>query len=206
MHLAFDTETTGLPDWGSPSDAEHQPHLVQLAMILLDDDMTERASVSVVIRPEGWIIPDDIAKIHGITTEMAAARGVPEKLATELYVSLLHDKRATAVAHNVDFDLRIMRIAMLRAGYDKAWQEVNAAPSFCTMKTATPLVNLPPTDKMLAAGFKKPKPPKLAECVQFFFNETLEGTHDALVDVRACLRVFRHLTQMSGVAPLGDVV
>nr|WP_299241463.1 hypothetical protein [uncultured Halomonas sp.] len=36
--LFFDTETTGLPDWKVPSDSEHQPHLVQLAAVLADDD------------------------------------------------------------------------------------------------------------------------------------------------------------------------
>lgn len=195
MLLAFDTETTGLPDFRSPSDAQHQPHLVQLAMILLDDDLVERASVSVIVKPEGWEIPDEVAKIHGITTEIATAVGISEKIVTDLYVSLMYsDQPKVAVAHNVDFDLRIMRIAMLRAGYDKAWQEANPLTSYCTMKTATPIVNLPPTDKMLAAGFNKPKAPRLSECIQHFFGEELVGAHDALVDVRACVRVYRHLT------------
>lgn len=205
MILAFDTETTGLPDWRSPSDAPHQPHLVQLAMILLGDDLVERASVSMIIKPDGWIIPDEVAAIHGITTDMASRLGVPEKLATDLYVSLLYGTGALAVAHNVDFDTRIMRIAMLRGGYDKDWQEQRKAESFCTMKAATPILNLPPTAKMVAAGFNKPKQPKLSECVLHFFGEELVGAHDALVDVRACLRVFRHL-HIAAVEPIGDVV
>lgn len=193
MILALDCETTGLPDWGKPSDAPQQPHLVQLAMILLDDDLTERACVSVIVKPDGWTIPEEITAIHGISTDLAARVGIPEKVATDLYVGMLYGTGATAVAHNVDFDTRIMRIAMLRAGYDKAWQLANAHKTFCTMKTATPIVNLPPTEKMRAAGFNKPKSPKLSECVQHFFGEKLEGAHDALVDVRVCLRVYRHL-------------
>jgi DNA polymerase-3 subunit epsilon len=58
---------------------------------------------------------------------------------------------------------------------------------------------------MLAAGFNKPKPPKLSECIQFFFNEELVGAHDALVDVRACVRVFRHLMG-NAVEETGDVI
>lgn len=211
MFLCFDTETTGLPDWSKPSDAAHQPHLVQLAMILLDDELAERASVSLIIKPDGWTIPDDIAQIHGITTEMATRLGVEEKMATRLYMSLLYGTGAEAIAHNVDFDLRIMRIAMLRAGFDKTWQDARKPKSFCTMKTALPIVNLPPTAKMVAAGFNKPKQPKLSECIEFFFSEKLEGAHDALVDVRACLRVFRHLVAttagpLAPVAQIGDVV
>jgi DNA polymerase-3 subunit epsilon len=207
MILGFDTETTGLPDWRAPSDAKHQPHLVQLAMVLLDDDMNERANASMIIKPDGWTIPEEVSKIHGITTEAAAALGVPEKVATDLYVGLLYGTGAQAVAHNVDFDLRIMRIAMLRAGYDKGWQEDRQPESFCTMKAATPIVNLPPTEKMVRAGFNKPKPPKLSECIEFFFSETLVGAHDALVDVRACIRVFHHLRLApQPVEQIGDVI
>jgi len=193
MLLAFDTETTGLPDFKAPSDAPHQPHIVQLAMVLMDDDMTERSSLSLTVKPDGWEISDEIAKIHGITTEIATRVGVPEKLAVDLYVALQYGEGVLAVAHNVNFDLRIMRIAMLRHGYDKAWQEARPLKSYCTMETAKPIVNLPPTAKMVAAGFNKPKPPRLSECVRHFFDEDLEGAHDALIDVRACVRVYRHL-------------
>lgn len=197
MILAFDTETTGLPDWGAPSDADHQPHLVQLAMILMDDDYTERSSVSLMIKPEGWTIPPEISEIHGITDEMAMAFGIPERMAARLYAQLVYGRQARAVGHNVRFDLRIMRIAMIRAGITKETLDAQEVESFCTMTAATHIVNLPPTEKMVAAGFNKPKPPKLAECIQHFFGEELIGAHDALVDVRACVRVFRHLSSLN---------
>lgn len=162
-------------------------------MILLDDDMKERASASLIIKPDGWIIPDEVAAIHGITTEQAMALGIPEKLAVRLFISMLYETGATFVAHNTDFDIRIMRIAMLRAGLTKDQIDGRAHETFCTMKAATPIVNLPPTAKMVAAGFNKPKSASLSECISHFFNETLEGAHDALIDVRACLRVYHHL-------------
>lgn len=193
--LFFDTETTGLPDFRAPSDAPQQPHLVQLAMILMDDALVERACVSVIVKPDGWVIPEEgPAAVHGITNAMANAVGVPEKVAVHLYHSLLYGTGAVGVAHNSDFDLRIMRIAMLRAGFTKEWLDARAPANYCTMKAATPIVNLPPTPKMVAAGFNKPKNASLSECIMHFFGETLEGAHDALVDVRACVRVYRHLT------------
>lgn len=54
-------------------------------------------------------------------------------------------------------------------------------------------MNLPPTERMRAAGFNKPKPPKLEECIRHFFNEDLDGAHDAMIDVAACRRVYFHL-------------
>lgn len=200
MKLIFDTETTGLPDFREPSDAPQQPHLVQLAALLVDAAGTERGAVNVIIKPDGWIIPDEVAAIHGITTEMALRYGIPEKLAVRLFLAL-HAQCDTHVAHNLSFDRRIMRIAMLRAGMSKDQaKEIEAVNGACTLLATTKLVNLPPTDRMLAAGFNKPKPPKLSECIRFFFNEELEGAHDAMNDVRACKRVHFHLQSLKAAA------
>ena len=67
------------------------------------------------------------------------------------------------------------------------------------MTSAAPIVNLPPTDRMRAAGRTGPKSPKLSECVQHFFSEEMIGAHDAMVDVRACARVFFHLKSLQKV-------
>lgn len=179
---------------------------MQLAAILLDDALVERASISLIIRPEGWKSGPEALAAHGITTEMAMDLGVPERQATRLFASMLYDTGAQALGHNVDFDLRIMRIAMLRAGWTKEQLDARKVDSICTMKAATPIVNIPPTPKMVAAGFNKPKNASLSECIKHFFDETLEGAHDALVDVRACLRVYRHLNPAVPVADPGDVV
>lgn len=78
----YDTETTGLPDFKAPSEAPQQPHIIQLAAILVNPETRKTiSSMDVIIRPNGWTIPDDIAKIHGITTEHAMDVGIPESLA-----------------------------------------------------------------------------------------------------------------------------
>lgn len=195
MKLFFDTETTGLPDYRAPSDAKSQPHLVQLAMILTEDDGLERASASVIIKPDGWAIPEGASNIHGITTEIADEIGIPEKMAVELYRAFFFIAN-TSIAHNHSFDERIMRIAQLRAGYDRTVIEGDESrDKFCTCTSAAMIVNLPPTQRMLAEGFIKPKPPKLEECIKHFFGEDLSGAHDALVDVRACARIYFEITK-----------
>lgn len=200
MILFYDTETTGLPNFKARSDDPTQPHLVQLAMVLHDDDGAEIEHHSVIIKPDGWEIPAEISAIHGITQERALDEGIPEKEAATSYIANLM-RSALRVAHNESFDRRILRIAMLRNGYERPDIEtMEAHPSFCTCAHATRIVNLPPTERMLAAGFTKPKPPKLEECIKHFFNEDLVGAHDALVDVRACARVYFHLQSLKAQA------
>jgi DNA polymerase-3 subunit epsilon len=193
MILFFDTETTGLPDRRMPVEWEGQPRLVQLAALLMEDDGTERASMSVIIKPDGWTIPDGAAKVHGITTEIAERVGVPAETALRLFMDLrMHAK--TLCAHNIKFDAEIMRIALSRASM--AHNSPPPVTLFCTMETASPIVALPPTERMRAAGFDKNKPPSLGECIRHFFNEELTGAHDALVDVRACARVYFQIMKM----------
>lgn len=98
--LFFDCETTGLPLFNEPSEHPDQPHMVQLAAVLADLE-TEKAiaSMDVIIRPDGWTIPDDVAAIHGITTEHAMAVGVPEELALYLFMELWMGRNR--IAHNV---------------------------------------------------------------------------------------------------------
>lgn len=195
MILFFDTETTCLPDMLAPSDAPHQPHLVQLAALLMEEDGTERGSMSVIIRPDGYEIPEGAAKVHGITTEISSRCGIPLADALAPFIGMAGQARQH-VAHNYPFDQKIMRVAMLRAAYERRHIEGRERPSFCTMKAATHIVNLPPTERMLAAGINRPKSPSLAECYRHFFGEELSGAHDAMVDVRACARVYFELKRL----------
>lgn len=55
--LVFDTETTGLPDWKKPSGSDEQPHIVQLAAHLVDDDDRKIIhTIDHVVKPNGWEI------------------------------------------------------------------------------------------------------------------------------------------------------
>lgn len=199
MILFYDTETTGLPDYRSPSEAEHQPHIVQFAAILVDPKTKiERASIDLIIKPNGYEIPKKVSDIHGITNEIAHTCGVGERYVTNIFLGL-RERATLEVAHNISFDRRIMRIAGVRElamSRDEVERSETKA-SFCTMKAALHIVNLPPTQRMLAAGFSGPKQPKLSECIKHFFNEDLDGAHNALVDVRACARLYFHLLEIA---------
>lgn len=204
MILLFDTETTGLPEYKLPHDHPSQPNLVQLAALLLDDDGVERASFSAIVRPAGWTIPAEASAVHGITTETAEATGLA--LAGVLAVwSALAGRARVMVGHNVQFDWRIMRTAAARVGGNTAVRSVlsdraGPCPQFCTMKAATPIVGLPPTEKMRRAGFTNAKSASLSECVRHFFQEEHDKAHDALADVRATARLYLHLRSIGAAA------
>lgn len=189
MYLFFDTETTGLPNYTFPDLLHRQPFIVQLAALLTDSDGRDRGFVKTLIRPDGWEIPAAATSVHGISTKDCETFGVPVRHALAFFSKLLANARVI-VAHNTRFDVFVADVEMRRMGkFDFAAGQ----DRFCTMEASAPIVNLPPTDKMVASGMNKPKSPRLEECIRFFFDEQLEGSHDAMADTRACMRIFFEL-------------
>jgi DNA polymerase-3 subunit epsilon len=195
LALVYDTETQGLPLFSQPSDDPRQPHIVQLGARLIDLDKREIIStLDVVIRPDGWEIPYEVAAIHGITTERATLVGISEAAALEVFLDMW-SRAGVRIGHNEIFDSRIIRIAQKRFGNTNtdAWQKGLAE---CTAKMATPIIKLPPTAKMVAAGRHHPKTPNLGEAYRFFTGHELEGAHSALVDVDACIACYYAMTDV----------
>ncbi len=88
MLLFFDTETTGKYDFKSPLDSVHQPHLVQIAAVLIESRGDERSLINMIINP-GVNIPDEAANIHGITNELANRVGLNPQIALGSFGGLL---------------------------------------------------------------------------------------------------------------------
>lgn len=186
----FDTETTGLPAFKLPSDDPSQPHIVDICALLYTPQGDLVDSFEAMIRPDGWEIPNEVAVIHGITTEIALEQGIPEAEAIEGFMSIWR-QAGLRVAHNVSFDDRILRIALMRFMGAEVADQVKAAPNYCTCNTAKPIVQCPPTEKMIAAGLgKQYKPPTVAEALAFFTGEELVDGHRARPDAEACARVY----------------
>lgn len=189
--LYFDTETTGFA-LDRPPDDPGQPKLVQLAFILVDADGVERASSSMIVRPNGWTIPKQASDVHGITTLMAERYGVPLQSAVSLFCH--HFLQCDLlVAHNIEFDLNVLRFAMCQLGTSKSFAAIEAKPRVCTMAQTIDIVKLPPTPAMKRAGRGPYKSPKMSESYKHFTGKELVGAHDALVDVRACVTVHEHV-------------
>ena len=189
MLLFFDTETTGVTG---------KPHLVQLAFILTEDDGTLRNSGNFIVKPEGYEIPVEASNIHGITTEIAMRCGLPLSVVISAFNnSAIACTGGKLVAHNLSFDIRIMRHAYERGNWPS---RIDNLEHFCTMEALKDKVRMPPTSRMRSAGIPGYKSPKLSEAYLFVFNRPLENAHDALYDVNACKDLYLWLKQQERAA------
>lgn len=196
LALFYDTETAGLPLFKEPSEHPGQPHIVQLAACLVDVDTRQTiSSMDVIIRPDGWTIPDDVAAVHGITTAHALDVGVPEAMAVGMFMEL-HTKCDFRVAHNEQFDARILRIALMRLVGQEVADIWKAGKSECTALLSTPICQIPPTAKMVKAGFNKFKTANLGEAYRHFTGKELENAHSAMADVQGCMAVYFAIKDM----------
>jgi DNA polymerase III subunit epsilon len=194
--LCFDTETTGLPLWKEPSEHPDQPHIVELAAVLVDSETREEVErLSVVIRPDGWEIPAETTAIHGITNEYAAAEGIDEKEAVERFLTL-HARADVRIGFNESFDARILRIGMKRFLGDAIADEFKQKPKVCAMWESKPLCAIPQPGKR--SGHKLPT---LGEAFLHLTGEAYHDAHRALSDVQATLAVYWALCDRLGAPP-----
>jgi len=183
--LFFDTETTGLPkSHKAPvEELDNWPRMVQLAWATCSSDDTEAEIRNYIIKPDGYAIPDVVARIHGITTERAMAEGVPLEGVLETFRDAI-GAADVLVAHNMTFDEKIVGAEFLRA---KFFNHLEDRPRLCTMRCSTGLCRIPQKN---GRGFKWPK---LAELHQFLFGCGFDGAHDARNDVSAGVRCYWEL-------------
>jgi DNA polymerase-3 subunit epsilon len=186
----FDTETTGLPNFKDRSDDPKQPHIVDICVLLYTPAGELVDAFEALVKPDGWVIHDEVAAIHGITTEYALEHGMPEAAAVAGFQSVMA-RAGMRVAHNVSFDDRILRIALMRFAGEEEADAYKLRPSYCTCQTSKNIVKCPPTAKMIAAGFGKQfKVPTVAEALRHFTGEELVGGHRARPDTEACARIY----------------
>jgi len=187
-YAIIDTETTGLFDFSKPADAEGQPRLAHLAMILANDDFTDIREVEFFVKPDGWEMSDEAGKVNGLTTEYLNEHGVPVREALQAYSKAIEDGR-TLVAFNAQYDLKVMRGEMRRADVPDLFEQTK---NICVMRALTDICQIP---KKTGKGFKFPK---LSEaCAHFEIVNAAE--HSAIGDARAAAELFKRLMELKQV-------
>ena len=186
MYLFFDTETTGLPRvWNAPvTDLNNWPRMVQIGWILCDDQGNRVEKDGCIIQPEGYTIPTESSRVHGISTERAMREGVNlEKVLN--HFNQLVEQSNYIVAHNIDFDEKIIGAEFLRKRIRTSF---NTKKKLCTMKLSTDYCKIP--------GRYGYKWPTLSELHIKLFGIDFEEAHDASVDIDAAERSFWKLRQL----------
>ncbi|GGH35865.1 DNA polymerase III subunit alpha [Mangrovimonas yunxiaonensis] len=186
MYLIFDTETTGLPKrWDAPiTDTDNWPRAIQIAWQLHDEMGRCVEHQDYLIQPEGFNIPYDAEKIHGISTELAQEQGVPlAEVLEKFHVAI--SKAKFIVGQNVGFDVNIMGCEFFREDVANTLQELPVLDT-CTEHTAQ-LCKIP------GGRGGKFKLPTLTELHEFLFNKPFAEAHNATADVEATTRCFLEL-------------
>lgn len=186
MYLIFDTETTGLPkNYNAPvSDTDNWPRCIQIAWQLHDAMGNLLESQDFLIKPDGFNIPFDAEKIHGISTELAEKEGVSLDEMLTLFNEAL-GKAKFIVGQNVGFDINIMGAEFFRKSLKTKLTQMPVLDT-CTEHTAN-LCQIP------GGRGGKFKLPTLTELHEFLFNEPFEEAHNATADVEATTRCFLEL-------------
>lgn len=186
MYLIFDTETTGLPKrWDAPiTDTDNWPRAIQIAWQLHDEMGNCIEHQDYLIKPDGFNIPYDAEKVHGISTELAQEQGVELTEVLEKFNEAL-GKTKFIVGQNVGFDVNIMGAEFFRNDMSNLLQELPVLDT-CTEHTAQ-LCQIP------GGRGGKFKLPTLTELHQFLFNQPFAEAHNATADVEATTRCFLEL-------------
>lgn len=187
--LVFDSETTGLPAKGAnyAIDFNQFPHVVQLAWWI------NGVHKSYIVKPDGWEIPEEATKIHGITTEQALKEGVPFAKIADEYI---HDCMVAdiIIGHNIYFDSSIIKANILRLGMPNYYNDLvepamDKSKRICTMMK---------TIKFVDAKFENGrggKFPRLEELYEKLFDDSFPA-HNAHEDVKATLRCVEELLKI----------
>ena len=186
MYLIFDTETTGLPKrWDAPiTDTDNWPRCIQIAWQLHDDMGRLIEHQDYMVKPDGFNIPYDAERIHGISTELAAEQGISLDEVLEKF-NIALSKSKFIVGQNVGFDVNIMGSEFYRMGIESDLSTMKVLDT-CTEITAD-LLKLP------GGRGGRFKLPTLTELHQYLFGVPFSEAHNATADVEATTRCFLEL-------------
>jgi len=189
MYLTFDTETTGLPkSWNAPiTDTDNWPRCIQIAWQLHDAMGNLIEHRDFLIKPDGFNIPFDAERIHGISTELAQEQGISLEEGLALFNQVLQ-KTSFVVGQNVSFDINILGCEFHRLGIQNNLTKLPFLDT-CTEKSAT-------LCKLSGGRGGKFKLPTLTELHKHLFAVDFEEAHNATADVEATTRCFLELIRL----------
>ncbi len=198
--LFFDLETTGkiknekknltleskYPSYKSNEDYDSS-RIVQIGYIYFKDfdydyEVSEEHIKCIMIKPDGFIIPNDAIAIHKITNEQANEEGIEIKKALKKMKKIIKDVDYI-IGYNVYFDVNILMNELYRVGYkstiNKMIDLIKNQKILCVME--------------LSRKYKRYREgtfPNQARLYQEIFGKELENAHNAVNDILATVNIF----------------
>ena len=196
--IVFDTETSGLPKSRTiaPNTIHLWPFIVQFSYIIFDTETnTILKSYDAIVKVKPYnVISEDSIKFHGITQEISETKGI--NIDTVLFTFISDIANADMiVAHNVEFDLNMIRVEMLRLEQgDLANLELELRKAifedqtnfYCTMRESVDLCKI---EKENSRGTYY-KFPTLTELHKHLFAVEPKHLHNSFHDILCTIRCF----------------
>ena len=194
MAMFIDTETSGLPDthnlrWGVYPYYKHldkyaNARIVQFSMLITDNQFNDKEVKDFIIKRDGFDIANE--KFHGITNEISDTIGVSfDTVAIDIFYELLK-KVSHIIAHNVAFDVGVIKSELYRRGLKYIIEELDKKTLLCTMKHMKPILKI-------INPYGNYKNPSLNEIYKYNFNKDVENAHNSLYDVYNLHKVVEHM-------------
>lgn len=183
-YLIFDTETTGLPVRNGPTDKYDDysdVRLVEIAYCLCDEQGNTITSKSYIVKPDGFVISEEVTKIHGITHKHANENG--QNILTVLN-SIKDDFERTdsLVAHYIKYDYSVLMGECKRFNHPLG-DIVKSKNLICTKELGR---------EVLALNYR----PRLVGLYELLFNKPFNQEHRALSDTEHCRDCFFELLKI----------
>jgi DNA polymerase III epsilon subunit-like protein len=193
--IVFDTETSGLPKSKTitPNTIHLWPFIVQFSYIIFDTEtnaVLKSYDAIVKVKPYNVISKDSI-KFHGITQEISELKGI--NIDTVL-IEFMRDLETAdmIVAHNVEFDLNMLRVEIMRLESAETNLDlclasiINKNNLYCTMRESVDLCKI---EKENSRG-KYYKFPTLTELHKHLFAVEPKHLHNSFHDILCTIRCF----------------
>jgi DNA polymerase III epsilon subunit-like protein len=206
-YLVFDVETTGLLPKTSNirlPRIEEYPHIIQLSFAVFNIDTKEviQKYDAYIKIDESVVISDLITGLTGVTYELCKTQG--KRMIDVLYEFYkAYIQCDGLVAHNMDFDEKMILLEVERNRdqilltippcltiFNPTYEKFRGIDRYCTMKYGTNICNIL-VDSRFGGRPPSKKWPKLIELYKHLFNgETVDGLHNSMIDVFACMRCY----------------
>jgi len=173
--IFYDTETSGFPSTKIPWGHEDQPDVLQFGLIARNNGRIV-GQCCFFVETTLLEIPAEALSVHNITPEIANASGMSYGSIVSLF-NFFISRADRRIAHNEDFDWKMMQVAAARAGIELA--PAKGQEAFCTQKNG--------------AAYNNGTWPKLKDAHRILCGSEPEVQHNAMADTISCMHVYDEL-------------